>query len=60
MPIELWSCIAKFNPLVKEAPQNVRLTLNRLGFTEDDLHSSYFTGNYLNGVELTPKRQSKT
>ena len=47
--------IAKFNPLVKEAPQNVRLTLNRLGFTEDDLHSSYFTGNYLNGVELTLK-----
>ena len=26
-----------------------------MGFVEDDLHSSYFTGNYLNGVELTLK-----
>ena len=45
--------IANFNPLVKEAPSNPRLILSRLGFSEVDLQSSYFTGNYLNGVELS-------
>ena len=45
--------IADFNPLIKEAPFNPRLTLERLGFDESDLNKVFHTGNYLNGVEMT-------
>ena len=45
--------IAKINPLAKEAPQNPRLTLERLGFSESDLDHVVHTGNYLNGTEIT-------
>ncbi len=44
--------IAQFNPLTKEMPVNPRLTLERLGFTEDDLDHVVHTGNYLNGTEM--------
>lgn len=44
--------IAHFNPLSKEAPENPRLTLNRLGFKEEDLDSIVHTGNYLGGLEM--------
>ncbi len=40
---------ARINPLQKEYPQNPRLSLERLGFTEADLDEKYFTGNYLDG-----------
>ncbi|MEM1222463.1 MAG: 2-oxoglutarate dehydrogenase E1 component [Verrucomicrobiota bacterium] len=45
--------IAKFNPLLNEAPSNPRLTLERLGFDESDLDTVFHTGNYLGGVEMT-------
>ncbi|CAI8359651.1 MAG: Multifunctional 2-oxoglutarate metabolism enzyme [Opitutia bacterium UBA7350] len=45
--------IAKINPLAKERPTNPRLTLERLGFSEADLDRSFYTGNYLGGVEMT-------
>ena len=44
--------IARFDPLTKEAPTNPRLTLERLGFTEEDLNHVVHTGNYLGGVEM--------
>jgi 2-oxoglutarate dehydrogenase E1 component len=44
--------IAKFNPLTKDAPFNPRLTLERLGFDETDLDTTFHTGNYLGGVEM--------
>ncbi|MEM8867059.1 MAG: 2-oxoglutarate dehydrogenase E1 component [Verrucomicrobiota bacterium] len=45
--------IAKFNPLLNEAPTNPRLTLERLGFDESDLDTVFHTGNYMNGTEMT-------
>ena len=45
--------IARFNPLLDEPPVNPRLSLERLGFSEEDLDQSYHTGNYLNGVDMT-------
>jgi len=45
--------IAHFNPLEQDAPTNPRLTLERLGFTEEDLDRTFHTGNYLGGVEMT-------
>ena len=45
--------IAKINPLAKEAPQNPRLTLERLGFNESDLDHVVHTGNYYSGTEIT-------
>ncbi|MGJ8653262.1 MAG: 2-oxoglutarate dehydrogenase E1 component [Opitutaceae bacterium] len=45
--------IAHFNPLEQEAPTNPRLTLERLGFTEEDLDRVFHTGNYLGGVEMS-------
>ena len=45
--------IAKFNPLSKESPFNPRLTLERLGLEESDLDKVFYTGNYMNGVEMT-------
>jgi len=45
--------VAAFNPLTKEAPFNPRLTLERLGFEESDLDQVFYTGNYLNGTEIT-------
>lgn len=47
--------IAKFNPLIKEAPINPRLTLERLGLDEADLDTVFHTGNYLNGVAMTAR-----
>ncbi len=45
--------IARFNPLIKEPPENPRLSLERLGFDESDLDSAFHSGNYLGGVTLT-------
>lgn len=45
--------IAHFNPLEQDTPANERLTLERLGFTEEDLDRVFHTGNYLGGVEMT-------
>ncbi|MFP4166028.1 MAG: 2-oxoglutarate dehydrogenase E1 component [Opitutales bacterium] len=45
--------IARFNPLTKAPPHNPRLTLERLGFSEEDLDNVYHTGNYLNGSRLS-------
>ncbi|MFP4157928.1 MAG: 2-oxoglutarate dehydrogenase E1 component [Opitutales bacterium] len=44
--------IARTNPLTKEKPVNPRLTLQRLGFDEDDLSCVFHTGNYLSGLEM--------
>ena len=44
--------IAKINPLTKEQSVNPRLTLQRLGFDEDDLSRVFHTGNYLGGLEM--------
>jgi len=44
--------IARVNPLVKEAPSNPRLTLQRLGFDQADLKQIFHTGNYLGGLEM--------
>ena len=45
--------IANFNPLTKEQPFNPRLTLDRLGFSEADLDSVFYTGNYLGGAQMS-------
>ncbi|MGJ8638016.1 MAG: 2-oxoglutarate dehydrogenase E1 component [Opitutaceae bacterium] len=45
--------IARINPLENDAPENARLTLERLGFEESDLDRVFHTGNYLGGVEMT-------
>ncbi len=45
--------IAKFNPLSKEPNKNPRLSLERLGFTKEDLKSVFNTGNYLGGKDLS-------
>ena len=47
--------IAKFNPLIDEPQKNPRLTLERLGFSENDFQSVYNTGNYLGGIDLSVK-----
>lgn len=44
---------AHLNPLQPEAPQNARLSLDRLGFTAADLDKNCFTGNYLQGGTMT-------
>ncbi len=44
---------ADINPLRKEPPQNPRLSLERLGFTEADLKDVYWSGNYLDGTHLS-------
>ncbi|MFW6353380.1 MAG: 2-oxoglutarate dehydrogenase E1 component [Verrucomicrobiota bacterium] len=44
---------ADINPLFREVPQNPRLTLERLGFEEADLEEMYWTGNYMDGVEMS-------
>ena len=43
---------AHFNP-IKFVEKNPRLTLERLGFTEDDLDDSFDTGNFLGGKQMT-------
>lgn len=45
--------IAMVNPLIKERPENPRLTLERLGIPADQLDTKLFTGNYLGGVEMS-------
>lgn len=42
---------ADFNPLFEPEP-NPRLSLERLGFSEEDLDSSFDTGNYLGGLSM--------
>jgi 2-oxoglutarate dehydrogenase E1 component len=44
---------ADVNPLLKEVPSNPRLSLERLGFTEDDLDEVYWTGNFLDGIRMS-------
>jgi 2-oxoglutarate dehydrogenase E1 component len=44
---------AHINPLQINPPQNPRLSLERLGFSEADLDQPCFTGNYLQGETLT-------
>lgn len=44
---------ANFNPLLKEPPHNPRLDLHRLGFDQSDLDEVYWTGNYLDGVQMS-------
>lgn len=40
---------AHFNPLLSTVPFNPRLSLDRLGITNEDLNRSCHTGNYLGG-----------
>ncbi len=44
---------ADINPLYHQPPQNPRLSLERLGFTERDLDLIFDTGNYLGGVRMS-------
>ncbi len=44
---------ADTNPLMRGAPSNPRLTLDRLGFEEADLDEVFWTGNYLDGIDMT-------
>jgi len=51
---------AHLNPLQIQAPQNPRLSLERLGFTPADLDRPCFTGNYLQGSTLTVREMLRT
>jgi 2-oxoglutarate dehydrogenase E1 component len=44
---------ADINPLLKEPPQNPRLTLERLGFSDNTLDALGWTGNFLAGKRMT-------
>jgi 2-oxoglutarate dehydrogenase E1 component len=44
---------AHLNPLQIQAPENPRLSLERLGFSPADLDRTCFTGNYLQGGVMT-------
>lgn len=44
---------ADINPLLKEQPQNPRLSLERLGFSEDTLDTQGWTGNFLAGRQMS-------
>ena len=44
---------ANINPLLKEIPSNPRLSLERLGFSEADLDQVFWTGNYLEGTQMS-------
>ncbi len=44
---------ATYNPLYKKPPQNPRLSLDRLGFTESDLDFVFETGNYQGGDRMS-------
>ena len=44
---------ANINPLFKEVPHNPRLTLERLGFSEEDLDDVFWTGNFLDGTRMS-------
>ncbi len=46
---------ADFNP-IKHLESNPRLSLERLGFTEEDLESEYDTGNYREGTAMSLRR----
>jgi len=48
---------ASVNPLATEVPRNPRLSLERLGFTGEELDSGlYYTGNYLGGQNMTVRQ----
>jgi len=44
---------ANINPLFKEIPVNPRLTLERIGFTEEDLDMVFWSGNFLDGQQMS-------
>ena len=44
---------AAINPLSKEIVANPRLSLERLGFSPDDLEETFWSGNYMAGMELS-------
>ena len=44
---------ATFNPLKEVTEENPRLSMERLGFDQDDLEEVHFTGNYLGGVHMS-------
>ena len=44
---------AEINPLLKAAPQNPRLTLDRLGFSEEDLDKVFWSGNFLENRQMS-------
>tara|TARA_B110000438_G_scaffold302052_1_gene358593 strand:+ start:1316 stop:4159 length:2844 start_codon:yes stop_codon:yes gene_type:complete len=44
---------AAINPLSKEFVPNPRLSLERLGFSQDDQEENFWSGNYMDGQELS-------
>lgn len=44
---------ATFDPLRDKVETNPRLSMERLGFTAEDLSDVHFTGNYLGGVQMS-------
>ena len=42
-----------FDPLRDKIEENPRLSMNRLGFAENDLSEIHFTGNYLGGCRMS-------
>ena len=44
---------AKVNPLLKEPPQNPRLSLERFGFTDQELDQKYWSGHFLGGRDMS-------
>ena len=47
---------ANIDPLARNKPHNVRLTLDRLGFKESELNEVFDSGNYLNGMQLSVRQ----
>ncbi len=47
---------ANIDPLVRTNPNNIRLTLGRLGFSESELDEVFDSGNYLNGMQLSVRQ----
>ena len=48
--------MANFNPLLSSVVFNPRLSLQRLGFTDEDLDDEYYTGNYLDGNVMSVRK----
>lgn len=46
---------AKFNPLQTQVAKNPALGLSQFGLKQEDLNKTFFTGDYLNGKNLTAK-----
>ncbi|NDV61160.1 2-oxoglutarate dehydrogenase E1 component [Puniceicoccales bacterium CK1056] len=44
---------AEVNPLLKAAPSNPRLSLDRLGFSEEDLDKVFWSGNFLGNRKMS-------